>query len=181
MISPLTVWPPARQGMAAAALAVALATSAGAALYADSPWTALAALAHAVATLWALADPRVIAPQVGTGVVMAWTALLGVDGTAIGAVVVIVGVVATSEMLAATARLGIVVARDPLPEMREVAVAVAIAAVTAGMTLAAGALPGPAGLIAASVATLGCVVLAVALRAPDTVAPTAHPRRRRPR
>lgn len=166
MISPLTVWPPARQGMAATALAVALATSAGAALYAEAPWTTLAALAHAVAALWALGDSRAIATQVGAGVVMAWTALLGVDGTAIGAVLVIVGVVATGELLAAAARLGIVVGRDPGPEMREVAVAVAIAASTAGVTLAAGALPGPAGLIAASVATLGCVVLALALRNP---------------
>jgi len=80
-----------------------------------------------------------------------------------------------------SARLGIVVARDPGPERRQVGTAVAIAAVTAGVTLAAGALPGPPGVIAPAVATLGCVVLAVALRAPDTVTSTAHPRRRRPR
>ena len=181
MMSPLTVWPPARQGMAAATLAVGVATSVGAAAYADGPWTALAAMAHAVATVWALADSRAIATQVGTGVAMASTALLDVEGTAIGAVVVIVGVIATSELLAATARLGIVVARDPGPELRQVGTAVAIAAVTAGVTLAAGALPGPPGVIAPAVATLGCVVLAIALRAPDTVASTAHPRRRRPR
>jgi hypothetical protein len=166
MIPRLTVWPPARQGLAAASLAIALATSVGAAVYADGPWTALAALAHAVAALWALADARVIATQVGTGVAMAWTALIGTDGTAIGAVVIVAGVVATSEMLAATSRLGIVVERDPGPELRQVGVAVALGAVTSGVTLAASALPGPPGLIAPAVATLGCVVLAVALRNP---------------
>ncbi len=141
----VTVWPPARQGLAAASLALAVATSGGAALYADAPWTALAALAHAVAALWALADRRLISTQVGTGVAMACSTLLGAEGAAIGAAVIAVGVVATSELLAATERLGIVVGRDPGPEVRRVGMAVAIAAATAAIALGAGALPGPAG------------------------------------
>ena len=169
----LTVWPRSRQGLAAAALAAAVATSTGAALYADNPWTTVAALAHVVAAVWALADVRAVATQVGTGVAMAATALIDAEGTAIGAVVLILGVVGTAELLAAADRLGMIVERDPGPELRRVGVAVAVAAVAAGVTLAAGALTGPPGLFAPALAALGCLVLAVALRVPS---PPRHQR-----
>ena len=167
----LTVWPPARQALSVAAVGTALVTSVGAAGYADGPWTALAAIVHVVAAALALANRQMLTVQVGAGVTMAWTALLGADGTAVGAVVTIVGVVATSELLAAAGRLGIVIERDPAPELRQVGLAVAVAAATSGVTLAAGALAGPAGLAATAVAALGCIVLAAALRAPGPAGP----------
>ncbi len=163
---PLSVWPPSRRGLAAAAVACAVATSVAGALLGGEPWTNIAAFAHVVAAVWALGDPRMLAAQVGAGVAMAWGLLPGTDGTITPVVVVVVGTVATGELLGAAGRLGMVVPRDPEPELRRVGVAVAVALVTSGATVIVGAVAGPAGLVATAVAALGCVVLAVAVRSP---------------
>lgn len=164
----LSLWPQARRGMAAAALACAVSTGVAGALLGDHAWTTLAAVAQVVATLWALADPRVLAAQVGAGVALAWSLVPGSQGTVVAVVGVVVGVVATSELLGAAGRLGMVVERDPAPEVRRAGVGVVIAMATSAATLAAGALAGPSGLLATAVAGLGCVLLAVAVGAPRT-------------
>ena len=177
----LSLWSPARQGLAAAALAAALVTSAAGATYAGRSEVTIAALVHVVAAAWALSDTRAIATQVGAGVVMAWLSTVGAEGTAVGVGVVVVGVVATSELLAAAGRHRMVVERDPAPEIRRVGIAAVVAAATSGVSLAAGALAGPPALVATAVAALGCSVLAVALRVPRYGGEDRQPRpRRRP-
>jgi hypothetical protein len=161
----LSVWPPARRGLAAAALGCAVVTSATGALVGDGPWTTLAALAQVVAALWALVDSRMLAAQVAAGVGLAWGLVPGTGGPVVAVVAVVVGVVATSELLGASGRLGMVIERDPAPEVRRVGVAVAIALATSGAALAAGSLAGPSGLVATAVAALGCILVAAAVGA----------------
>lgn len=167
---PLTLWPPARRWLAAAALAAAVATSAvGAAL--AGPTAGWFALGHVVAAAWALADRRIIVGQVGAGVALAWSLVPGTDDPVVGVVGVVAGVVATSELLGATDRLRMVVERDPQPELVRVGLAAGVAVVLSAVTVAASALPGPSGAVATVVATLGCLVAAVALRQTATADP----------
>lgn len=170
---PLSVWPPPRRGLAAATLACAAVTSIAGALLAGEPWTNLAAVAHVIAAVWALGDSRMVGAQVTAGVALAWGLLPGADGTVASVAVVVVGTVATSELLGATGRLGTIVPRDPAPELRRLGVAVVVALVTCGATLVAGAIAGPAGLVATGLAAVGCVVLAMAVRTPDAAADNA--------
>lgn len=160
---PLTLWPSARRWLAAAALAAAVVTSlVGAAL--AGPTAGWFALGHVVAAAWALTDRRIVVGQVGAGVALAWSLVPGTDDPVAGVVVVVAGVVATSELLGSTHRLGMVVERDPRPELLRAALATGAAVVLSAVTVAASALPGPSGAVATGVATLGCVVAAVALR-----------------
>jgi hypothetical protein len=164
-VAPLTVWPVTRRGLATAAVACAVLTSAAGAALGDGGWATSAALAHAVAAVWTLADSRAVDGQVAAGVGMAWALVPGTDGPVVGVVVVVVGVVLTSELLGATTRLGMVVERDPRPELRRAGGAALVALVASAATLAAGSLAGPSGLLATAVAGTGCALLAVALRA----------------
>ena len=76
----------------------------------------------------------------------------------------VAGVVATSELAASAGRLGMVVPRDPRPELRRVAIATAIAAAASGAALAVSGLPGPDGLVATVAGAAGLALAAVALR-----------------
>lgn len=163
----LTVWPAGRRSVAALAVFCALVTGLAGGAAGTAGWAVLTAAAHVVAALWALADTRMIGVQVGAGVLLAWSLLPETEGAGVAAVVVAVvaGVVATSELLGACARLRLVIERDPRPELLRMGLAVAVAVAVSSATVAAGGLAGPAGLVATAVAAVGCVVVAVALRA----------------
>lgn len=167
----LTTWPAGRRALAAAAMACAVVTGAFGALLAPGTVAVPLAIAHALVGLWVLVDRRVLALQVAVGVALAWSLVPDDAGTVLAVVPVVSGVVATSELLGATDRLGMVLERHPGPELARVGTAVGLAVATSGATLAAGALAGPAGLLATAVAALGCTLLAVALRAPAVRAP----------
>ena len=66
-------------------------------------------------------------------------------------------------LAAAAGRVGMVVRRDPVPDLRRVGVAAAVAVVTSGATLAASALPGPDGLAATVIGGAGLPLAALAV------------------
>jgi len=90
--------------------------------------------------------------------------LVGADGTMVAVVPLVTGVVAAAELAAAAGRVGMVVRRDPVPDLRRVGVAAAVAAVASGATLAASALPGPDGLPATVIGGAGLALAALAIR-----------------
>ena len=90
--------------------------------------------------------------------------LIGADGTMVAVVPLVTGVVAAAELAAAAGRVGLVVRRDPVPDLRRVGVAAAVAAVASGATLAASALPGPDGLPATVIGGAGLALAALAIR-----------------
>jgi hypothetical protein len=90
--------------------------------------------------------------------------LIDASDTVVAVVPLVAGVVATAELAAAAGRVGMVVLRDPVPEVRRVGLAVAIALVTSGSAVAASTLPGPDGLVATAVGAAGAALLAGAVR-----------------
>jgi hypothetical protein len=159
-----TVWPPARQGLVAAALVAGVMTAAGALAAGPAEWTRPTGAAWAVAVVWAAADPRVLAAPVAAGALLCGAVLVEASGAVVAVIPLVAGVVATTELAAAAARVGIVVPRDPQPELRRVGLATALAVVIAGATVAASVLPGPGGLVATVVAAGGAALVAAAVR-----------------
>jgi hypothetical protein len=155
----VTLWPPGRQAVAAVAVLAALLTSVGgAALGADQRAHTLA-VAHLALAGLAIRRPPAVAGQVAAGVVLAWLVLPGTDSPNAAVVPVMTGVVATAELLGLTARLGTVLASDPVPGLRRAAVAAVGSAAVTGAAVAAGALAGVGGLLATVVACLACLAL----------------------
>lgn len=156
----MTLWPPARRRVAVLTVAVA-AVTATYAVGIGPRWQPLVAVAYVVAAGVAVASPPAIAAQVAVGVGLAWSVLPELDGVQVLALVpLVIGVVATAELLGLVARLRMVVERAP--DMQRVSVAVTLAAIISGATLAAGLLDGPGGVIGTLLAASACVVLAIA-------------------
>lgn len=166
----MTLWPAARAWTALLVVVVAVATGvvgfavcAAGAEEGEDAIAAVLGVAHVLAALWVLANPSSLAVQVGVGALLAATPLLGTDGTAVGVVPVVVGVVATAELLGVCGRLGMVVPRDPAPDRNQVGVTTLGAALASGLTLGVGALAGPVGLVAVVLGAGACAGLAVLL------------------
>lgn len=160
-----TLWPPARLGVAAAAVLVAAVTAVLAALTSDQSGAVRIGVLHVGVTVIAALRPGAVRLQVGVGVALAASMLVGVEGTAVAVVPVVTGVVATAELLGLAGQMGTVVPRDPGPGLQRVALTTGIGALTAGATLVAGFLGGPGGLAATLLAAGGCVGFVALLRA----------------
>ena len=159
-----TVWPPARQGLVAATLVAGALTATGVVGAGAGGWSTTAAVAFFVAVMWAVADPRSLGAAVVAGALACAAVLIDASDTVVAVVPLVAGVVATAELAAAAGRVGMVVLRDPVPEVRRVGLAVAIALVTSGSAVAASTLPGPDGLVATAVGAAGAALLAGAVR-----------------
>jgi hypothetical protein len=159
-----TVWPPARQGLVAATLVAGALTATGVVAAGAGGWSTTAAVAFVVTVMWAVADPRSLGAAVVAGALACAAVLIDARDTVVAVVPLVAGVVATAELAAAAGRVGMVVLRDPVPEVRRVGLAVAIALVTSGSVVAASSLPGPDGLVATAVGAAGAALLAGAVR-----------------
>lgn len=161
----LTVWPPARRGLAAAAIAAAAITGVLAWALHDHGLVTLLGFVHLAAACWAVQDGRAVPTQVGSGVALTWSLLAGAHGTVPGVVPVLLGVIAASELLGSSHRLGTVLARDVVGELRRVGTALVVASGASVAVLGVGALAGPSGMVATAAGGVGCGVLALAVRA----------------
>jgi len=167
-----TLWPTARRSTAALAAASGAATGVVAFLVcdllADDGEQALAAvlgIGHVLVTLWVVFNPRSLAMQVILGSLLAATPLVAGDGNgaALGMVPIVTGVVATSELLGLSGRLGMVVARDPTTDRTQVLLTTLGAATASSMTVGVGVLAGPGGLVAVVLGAAACAGLALLL------------------
>lgn len=159
-----TIWPRGRVGMVVITLVTAAATAALAAWAGDGPGHVLAGAGFVAATVAALESPRVVWLPVLVGVGLSWSLLEGREGTeALVMVPVIVGVVATAELIAVVARLEMIVRRNPVDDLARVGLLAAVAAVGTLLTLVLGSIEGPGGFAALALAAGACVVLAVLL------------------
>jgi hypothetical protein len=161
-----TVWPRPRRRARALTYLVALITAVYGGSFGgdDAAWLPLVALVYFVATAIASSSPSTIAGQVITGFGLAWGALQQLEGIAVLALVpLMVGVVATAELLGVVARLGIVVERAAGPDLRRLPAAVGLTAVISATTLSIGVLDVPGGFTGTLLAAGACVVLAVVL------------------
>jgi hypothetical protein len=168
-----TLWPPERLTVALLTTLAAGATAVAGAIVGPK-WTAAVGGLHLAVTLFALVLPAALPFQVGVGLVLACSALVdpgnyvvGDDVTVVGVVPLVVGVVATAELLGLSAQMGIVIPRDPMAGLGRVAIATAVAAVASSLTLAVGALDGPTGLLATLLAVVGCLGFVALLLRPD--------------
>jgi hypothetical protein len=121
------------------------------------------AIAHVLATAWALLNPRLLPLQVVVGAALAASPVAVTDATAVGVVPVVAGVVATAELLGVCGRLSMVVPRDPTPDRDQVGLATAAAAVVSALALGVGALTSASGLVAVLLGAGACAGLAVLL------------------
>lgn len=159
-----TLWPQTRRRVATAVVFAAPITALYVGVLGSAPGYWVLAAGYLAAALLALTSPQAIAGQVAIGIALAWSLLPGRAGTEAFVILpVIVAVVMTAELLALTGRLGMVVARDPGPDLRRLTAALTLTVVTSGATLAIGLLPGPGGLTATAVAAGACLVLALLL------------------
>ncbi len=145
-------------------VAVGMLTAAGVAAVGGGGWSTTAALVFAMTVAWVAADPRAVAAEVAAGTVACTVVLIGADGTMVAVVPLVTGVVAAAELAAAAGRVGMVVRRDPVPELRRVGVAAGGRRRDSGATLAASALPGPDGLAATVIGGAGLALAALAIR-----------------
>lgn len=159
-----TLWPGSGRGILLLGVLVAVLTAVGATAGNEQDEVVALGILHVSMALATAIQPTAIRLQVAAGVALAASMLLGVDGTAVAAVPVVIGVVATTELLGLALQMRIVVPRDPRPGMRRVALTTAAGAVAATVTLAAGSLDGPAGLAATLLAAGGCVGFVALLR-----------------
>jgi hypothetical protein len=164
----LTVWPPARFGVAGLAVLTAGGTVV-VAVVAGPSWAAFVGGLHVAATLLTVVQPSAVPAQVAAGMVLCWGLLadagdapLG-SGPTVALVALVVGVVVTAELLGLAAQMGIVVARHPGDGLARVGVAAAVSLVATGGTLAIGRLDGPEGVVATLLAVAGGVGLAALL------------------
>lgn len=173
----MTTWSPAQvrairsttwQRVAAGAVLTTLLTGAAAAVLGASAWHVYGAVAYIGVAILALFSPNAIIAQVIGGQLLAGSLLLASDGApgAIPIMMIVIGLVATAELLAIAARLAIPIERDARDDLRRAAIAAAIAGGVFGVMLLVGRLPGPTGLptgiLAIGVAAGACVVLAIA-------------------
>lgn len=159
-----TLWPRARRRVATAVVLTAAITAIYVGVLGGAPRYWVLSAGYLAAALLALTSPQAIAGQVAIGIALAWSLLPGREGTEAFVILpVIVAVVMTAELLAMAARLGMIVARDPRPDIRRLAIAVTLAALTSVATLAIGLLPGPGGLAATAIAAGACLLLALLL------------------
>lgn len=161
-----TLWSRPRRHAQALTYLVALITAIYGASFGgdDVAWLPLVALAYLVATAIASSSPSAIAGQVVAGFGLAWGALQQLDGIAVLALVpLMVGVVATAELLGVVARLGIVVERAAGPDLRRLPAAAGLTAVISATTLSIGLLDVPGGFTGTLLAAGACVVLAAVL------------------
>lgn len=159
-----TLWPRARRRTATAVILTAAIAAAYVVVLGSAPRFWVLAAGYLAAALLALTSPHAIAGQVTVGIALAWSLLPGREGVETFAIVpVILAVVITAELLALTARLGMVVPRDPGPDLRRLAIAVALATFVSVATLAIGLLPGPGGVAATAMAAGACLLLALLL------------------
>jgi hypothetical protein len=164
----LTLWPPGRLGVALLAV-IAAASTAVVGVLAGPDWAAIVGGIHITATVVAVVAPATLPAQVAAGVVLAWSLFAETGGSttletgrAVALVAIVVGVIATAELLGLAAQMGIVVPRRPAPGLARVALTVAAALGVAVVTLVVGRIEGPRGLVAtllAVVASLGFVAL----------------------
>jgi hypothetical protein len=175
-----TLWSPERLTVALLTGLVSLATAVAGVL-AGPNWAAAVAGLHVAVTLFALVLPAALPFQVAVGLLLAASPLVGSgtslvtgdDVTVVGVVPLVVGVVATAELLGLSAQMGIVIPRNPMAGLGRVAVTTAVAAATSGLTLAIGALDGPSGLLATLLAIVGCVGFVALLLRPGESASRA--------
>ena len=158
------VWWPQRRLMGGLAVLVAALTGTGMAILDGGEGHLRGGALYTLTAVLGLAYPPAIAAQVIVGQAMAATLLLGPEAPPLVTLLpAVVGVVATAELLALSARLGSPVERSPGPDLRRSLAATAIGAAVFGAVLLAGALPGPSGLAAVTLAAAALTGLAVVL------------------
>jgi hypothetical protein len=175
---PPTLWSASRWRVAAVTGIVIAATALLAVLVGGTGWHRLAAVAYVVAAVATLTAPRRIGWQVATGLVLCWSVLPVLEGGATFALVpLVVGVVATAELVGLVGRLGIIVERDPGPDLRRLPVTLGLTALISAVTLLVGRIGGPGGLAAVVLAAGACGLLAMVLTGDRASAPHAAPGR----
>jgi hypothetical protein len=155
-----TRWGPQRRRLAAAALATTAATvsvsiALGGSLQYAAVWCALA--------ITALVFPSWITGHVLGGLAIAASHLLGAAEPPLFLLPIVAGIIASTELLAATARLDSPVAREPRGEVSRSAVAAAIGATVYGLVAFSSGLPGPPGIAGVGLAAAACLALAIVL------------------
>lgn len=161
--------------IAAMALVVAAAIAGTGAVIGGTALHVLGAAAYIAIAVSALFAPAMIMVQVAAGQVIVAGLLLRPDAP--GAllrpdapgmlllVAMLIGVVATAELLAVVDRVVTSVDHDPRDDLRRAALAAAVAGVTFGFVLLLGSMPGPTGLAAVALASVACVIVALVLSA----------------
>lgn len=157
-------WSVDRVRLAALALAASLATGALLAVVDPGGGFGSRGLLYAGVTSLALFLPAGVAAQVVLGQILIAALLIGGEGIDVVLLLpAMAGVVATAELLAVVARLDTPVRREAGGALRRAGSAAALGGgVFVGVGLA-GAIPGPAGLLAVLLASGACVLLAARL------------------
>lgn len=154
----------AHQRAAAMTLLAATATSLFAAAVGDSTISTLAAIAYLGVVAGALRLAAWVTAAIVAGPVLAAVLLLAPAGPALLLLApVVAGVIATSEFLAAAARLEAPASRAAPDEFRRPLLAALSGTGVFAIVLLASRLPGPAGLAAVVIAASACVGLAMVL------------------
>lgn len=164
---PATTARPARP-LGGAAMITALLTAAIGAGAGGSVWHLYGAAAYVAVALGALSAPPMITVQVIAGQLLAASLLLRPDAPPfLLLLTMVIGVVATAELLAQVARIQTSVDFDPREEVHRVVVSAAVGGSVFGMVVLLGRVPGPTGLAAIGLASAACVIVAIVL-ASDT-------------
>ena len=157
-------WWAKRRLVAALAILVASITGTGMAVLGGAGSYLQGGVIYTLASAVALAYPPAIVLQVIAGQGLAASILLNPGAPSpILLLPAVVGVVATAELLALSARLGSPVERSPAPDLGRALAATAIGAAVFASVLVAGALPGPTGIVAVTLASAALVGVAMVL------------------
>jgi len=155
---------PSRGRLRAIAVTVSVVTATVGAALGGTTGHVVLAVALVASTIAALRAPAWIAVQVVAGQLLAARLLLGTVGiTALHVLPLVAGVIATAELLAATARMDTPVERAPGSGLRGAAFAAVLGAAVFGAVALTASLPGPSGMLAVGIASAACVVLAILL------------------
>jgi hypothetical protein len=154
-------WWPARRRFAAMAVVTATLTGVGGALLAGSGWQDRLAAVYVLLAVVALFSPAAIAVQVIAGQVLLGSLLVAREGLAPSFLLpVVAGVVVTAELLATVARLDAPVEGDSRKDLRRAGLAAVVGCSAYSVVALVGGVRGPTGVVAVTLASAACVVLA---------------------
>lgn len=147
-----------------AAMTAAVLTSLVGAVSGGSIWHLYGAAAYVAIALAALSAPPLITVQVIAGQLLVASLLLRPDAAPVLLLLaMVIGVVATAELLALVARIQSSVDFDPREEVHRLVLATLVAGGVFGMVVLLSRLPGPTGIAAIALAAAACIVVAMVL------------------
>lgn len=168
-----TLWSAARRQVAAGAFGVAALTGFSAHVIGDETYQSALAGLYVLLAAIAIFNPEALTWKLVLGAVLVGIGMIDHEGTEMLVMLpVLGGVVATAELLGITARLGMVIERDPAPDLVRLCLVVVLTLASYAAVLLTGELDGPSGLVSTGLAAGACVGLALALRRPDDQKPS---------